>query len=50
MLLRPLEALAAARFEQGKTARAREAFKRMQAIRIPRPEDIALVHGTAATY
>jgi tetratricopeptide (TPR) repeat protein len=47
-LLRPLQILAAARFEQGKTARAREAFKRMQAIRIQRPEDSALVHGTAA--
>jgi hypothetical protein len=29
-----LQILAASRFEQGKTARAREAFKRMQAIRI----------------
>jgi hypothetical protein len=48
MLLRPLQILAAARFEQGKTARAREAFKRMQAIGIQRPEDGALVHGTAA--
>jgi tetratricopeptide (TPR) repeat protein len=48
MLLRPLQLLAAARFEQGKTARAREAFKRMQAIRIQRPEDGALVHGAAA--
>jgi tetratricopeptide (TPR) repeat protein len=47
VLLRPLQILAAARFEQGKTARAREAFKRMQAIRIQRPEDDALVHGTA---
>ena len=48
MLLRPLQVLAAARFELGKTARAREAFKRMQAIRIQWPEDRALLHGTAA--
>jgi tetratricopeptide (TPR) repeat protein len=48
-LLRPLQILGAVRFEQGKTARAREAFKRMQAIRIQRPEDSALVHATAAT-
>jgi tetratricopeptide (TPR) repeat protein len=48
MLLRPLQLLAAARFEQGKTTRAREAFKRMQAVRIQLPEDGALVHGTAA--
>jgi tetratricopeptide (TPR) repeat protein len=48
-LLRPLHMLAVARFEQGDTARTREAFKRMQAIRIQRPEDSALVHGTAAT-
>jgi tetratricopeptide (TPR) repeat protein len=48
MLLRPLQILAAARFEQSKTTRAREAFKRMQLIRIQRPEDGALVHGTAA--
>ena len=47
LLLRPLQTLAAAQFEQGKTARAREAFKRMQAIRIQRPEDGALVHGVA---
>jgi tetratricopeptide (TPR) repeat protein len=47
-LLQPLQILTAARFEQGKTARARDAFKRMQAIRIQRPEDSALVHGTAA--
>jgi tetratricopeptide (TPR) repeat protein len=49
VLLPPLRILAAARFEQGKTARARQALKRMQSIRIQRPEDSALVHGTAAT-
>ncbi len=48
VLLRPLQVLAAARFEQGKTARAREALKKMQSIRIERPEDHALVHGMAA--
>jgi tetratricopeptide (TPR) repeat protein len=47
-LLRPLQILAAARFEQGKTARAREAFKRMQLIRIRRPEDRVLVNAMAA--
>jgi len=47
VLLRPLQTLAAASFEQGKTGRAREAFKRMQAIPIQRPEDRALVHGIA---
>jgi tetratricopeptide (TPR) repeat protein len=47
-LLRPLQALAASRLEQGKTAKAREAFKRIRAIRIQRPEDGALVHGIAA--
>jgi tetratricopeptide (TPR) repeat protein len=48
VLLRPLQTLAAARFEQGKTARAREALKRMQSLQIQRPEDHALVHGIAA--
>jgi tetratricopeptide (TPR) repeat protein len=48
VLLRPLQILAAARFEQGKTARARDAFKRMQAIRTERPDESALVHGMAA--
>jgi tetratricopeptide (TPR) repeat protein len=47
VLLRPLQTLAAARFEQGNTAKAREAFKKMQAIRIQRPEDSALIHGIA---
>jgi tetratricopeptide (TPR) repeat protein len=48
VLLRPLQVLAAARFEQGKTARAREVLKKMQSIRVERPEDHALVHGMAA--
>jgi hypothetical protein len=48
VLLRPLQLLAATRFGQGKTAKAGEAFKRMQAIRIQRPEDDALVHAIGA--
>src|SRR5260370_24915799 len=48
VLLRPLQVLAATRFEQGKTATARETLKKMQAIRVERPEDHALVHGIAA--
>jgi tetratricopeptide (TPR) repeat protein len=48
LLLNPLKILATARFEQGSKARAREAFKRMQSIRIERPEKSALFHGTAA--
>lgn len=49
VLLRPLQILAATQFEQGKTARAREAFQRMQAIRITQPEDRALVNAMAAS-
>jgi tetratricopeptide (TPR) repeat protein len=48
VLLRPLQILAATRVEQGKIAKAREAYKRMQLIRIQSPEDSALVHGAAA--
>jgi tetratricopeptide (TPR) repeat protein len=48
VLLRPLQVLAATSFEQGKMARAREAFQRMEAIRVDRPEDRALVHGIGA--
>jgi len=47
VLLRPLQILAAARVEQGKPAKARDAYKRMQAIQIRRPEDAALVRGIA---
>uniref|UniRef100_Q02AH2 Tetratricopeptide TPR_4 n=1 Tax=Solibacter usitatus (strain Ellin6076) TaxID=234267 RepID=Q02AH2_SOLUE len=47
-LLSPLQILAATRFEQGKTARAREALKKMRAIRSELPEDQALIHGMAA--
>jgi tetratricopeptide (TPR) repeat protein len=49
VLLRPLQILAAARFEQGKFTRAREAFNRMRLIRLDRPEDRALVHGMAGS-
>jgi tetratricopeptide (TPR) repeat protein len=48
VLLRPLQTLASVRYEQGKMARAREAFQKMESIRLERPEDRALVHGTAA--
>ena len=48
VLLHPLQILVAARFEQGKTARAKETFKKMQSIQVQRPEDSALVHGTTA--
>jgi tetratricopeptide (TPR) repeat protein len=49
VLLRPLQILAGAQFEQGRTGRAREALNRMRSIRVERPEDRALVHGMAAT-
>lgn len=45
-LLRPIQILAAVRLESGKTAKAREAVERLQAIRIERPEDSAIVHAT----
>jgi tetratricopeptide (TPR) repeat protein len=48
VLLKTLQILAAARFQQGKTAKAREAFQRMQMLQIRRPQDAALVHGVAA--
>jgi tetratricopeptide (TPR) repeat protein len=50
VLLRPLQNLAATRFEQGKTAKAREAFRRMQSVRTERPEDRALMHGMSAAF
>jgi tetratricopeptide (TPR) repeat protein len=49
ILLYPLQVIAAARFEQGKIANAREVFQRMQLLRIDRPEDAALVHGMSAS-
>jgi hypothetical protein len=49
ILRRPLQILAAARLEVGKTARAREAVKRIRSIRINGPEDNALVRGIAGT-
>jgi tetratricopeptide (TPR) repeat protein len=48
VLIRPLQILSAARFEQGKTGKAREAFQKMQAIPAERPDYEALVHGLAA--
>jgi tetratricopeptide (TPR) repeat protein len=48
VLLRPLQVLASTNFDRGTLGKAREAFKRMQSIRIQRPEDRALVHGMAA--
>jgi tetratricopeptide (TPR) repeat protein len=47
-LLRPLQILAAAQFELGRTGRARGFLKRMQSIRTTRPEDRALVCALAA--
>src|SRR5262249_23015226 len=41
--------LAATRIEQGKIARAREAYRRMHGVRIEEPEDAAVVHGIAGT-
>jgi tetratricopeptide (TPR) repeat protein len=48
VLLRPLQSLSSIRFEQRKTTKAREAFRRMQSIRAESPGDRALIHGTAA--
>jgi len=48
ILLRPLSVLAATRFELGKTAQAREDFKRVLSIRAERPMDRAFVHSAAA--
>jgi tetratricopeptide (TPR) repeat protein len=50
VLLLPLRMLATTRFEQGKTGKARVAFRRMQSIRIERPEDRALVSGMSAAF
>jgi tetratricopeptide (TPR) repeat protein len=49
VLLRPLHTLAVARFEQRKTAQARQAYRRMQLIPTELPEDRKLLHGMAAT-
>jgi tetratricopeptide (TPR) repeat protein len=48
VLLHPLQILASASFELGMIGKAREAFKRMQSIRIQRPDDRALIYGMAA--
>jgi tetratricopeptide (TPR) repeat protein len=44
-----MQILASTALEQGKITIAREALKRMQAIRVDRPKDSALIHGIAAT-
>jgi Flp pilus assembly protein TadD len=49
VLLRPLQVWAAALFEQGKRGKAREIIRRVQSIRVERPEDIALVHALTAS-
>jgi tetratricopeptide (TPR) repeat protein len=48
LILHPLSLLASMRLELGKIAGAREAFRRMQAIRTQGPIDRALVHGMGA--
>jgi tetratricopeptide (TPR) repeat protein len=47
-LLRPLHTLAGLRLEQGKKAKAKEAFEYMRFIRTERPADRALVHSMGA--
>lgn len=47
-LLRPLQILAGASLAQGKKAKAREALRKMESIRIDRPQDRALIHGMEA--
>jgi tetratricopeptide (TPR) repeat protein len=46
MLMRPLQLLAVLRMESGRTARAREAVRRIQLMRIKYPEDRAIIHAT----
>ena len=48
-LLRPLQMLATVRFEEGKTAQARQAFEKMQAIPVRRAEDRGLVSAMSAS-
>lgn len=47
-LLRPLQMLSQIQFEQGKIAKARETFQRLQSIPTERPADRAIIHGLAA--
>jgi tetratricopeptide (TPR) repeat protein len=49
VVLRAWQILAATRIEQGKIARAREAYQQMRKVRIEKPEDAALVHGLAGS-
>ena len=46
--LDPLQVLAGVRFEQGMIGKAREAFRRMQAVRAETPHARVLVHGMSA--
>jgi tetratricopeptide (TPR) repeat protein len=45
-----LQVLVSVWFEQGKTTRAKEMFKRLQSIRIERAEDVAVIHEIAAEF
>ena len=49
ILFWPLQVLAASQFEQGKIARAAETVRRMQAVRLLRPNQRAAMHGIAGT-
>jgi tetratricopeptide (TPR) repeat protein len=49
VLLCPLQILAATQLEQGETARSRETFQKMKAIRTTRPKDRELVNAMAAS-
>jgi tetratricopeptide (TPR) repeat protein len=48
VLLRPIQLLSQIQFEQGKIAKARETFQRLQSIPTERPADRAMAHGLAA--
>ena len=49
VLLPSLHILAATRIERGQIARAREAYRRLRAVRIEKPEDTALVRDLAGS-
>jgi tetratricopeptide (TPR) repeat protein len=48
ILLRPLQAIAAAALDEGKLRSARSAFERMRMVQIDGPSDRALLHGLSA--
>lgn len=50
LLFYPLYVLAAARFEKGEIGRAREAYRRMQAIRLVKLDDRVLLHSMGAGF